>query len=93
MQGKFLIRNVGDETTGPTFGELGGTIDIIYAATFVHLFKWEERVGPMQRVVRLLKPVLGSFIVGRQRGNVIDQKGNISRHNEESWKEIWQLWM
>ena len=36
----------------------------------------------MQRVVRLLKPVEGSFIVGRQRGNVIIKRDHLQTRGE-----------
>lgn len=98
LESKFLIGDVSDEATGSPFRELDGKIDIIYAASFFHLFNWEDQLGTMERVVRLLKPVQGSLILGRQRGNVhsgeyehrTNEKGTMFRHNEESWKEMWK---
>lgn len=51
-----------------------------------------------ERVVKTLKPVKGSMVVGRQRGNLnpaeykdrTDQGGTMFRHNEKSWKKMWK---
>lgn len=98
LKSKFLIGDIFDETTDSAFRELDGKVDIIYAASFFHLFNWEEQVDVTERVVRLLKPVQGSLILGRQRGNVnsgeyehrTNEKGTMFRHNEKSWKEMWK---
>ncbi|KAF6217820.1 hypothetical protein HO133_006647 [Letharia lupina] len=98
LKSRFLIGDIFDETTGSTFREFDGKVDIIYAASFFHLFNWEDQVGMTERVVRLLKPVEGSLILGRQRGNVnsgeyehrTNSKATMFRHNEESWKEMWK---
>lgn len=98
LKSKFLIGDIFDETTGSAFRELDGKVDIIYAASFFHLFNWEDQFDMTQRVVRLLKPVEGSLILGRQRGNVIsgeyehrtNEKGTMFRHNCKSWKEMWK---
>ena len=87
-----------DETAGSAFRELDGKIDIIYAASFFHLFNWEDQVGMAERVVRFSKPVEGSLVFGRQRGNInsgeyehrTNEKGTMFRHNEKSWKELWE---
>lgn len=98
LKSRFLIGDIFDETTGSTFREFDGKVDIIYAASFFHLFNWEDQVGMTERVVRLLTPVEGSLILGRQRGNVnsgeyehrTNSKATMFRHNEESWKEMWK---
>lgn len=98
LKSKFLIGDVFDETAGPAFGELEGKIDIIYAASFFRLFNWADPVGVPERVVQQLKPIEGSLIFGRQKGHVIagesehriNEKGNIFKHNEKSWREMWK---
>ena len=98
LKSKFLIGDVFDETAGSAFRELDGRIDIIYAASFFHLFNWGDQVRMAERVVRLLKPVEGSLVFGRQRGNITsgeyehqtNEKGSMFRHNEKSWTELWK---
>ncbi|CAF9913778.1 MAG: hypothetical protein ALECFALPRED_001367 [Alectoria fallacina] len=70
LKSKFLIGDVFDQTTCSAFRELDGKINIVYAASFFHLFNWEDQLGMTERVVRLLTPVEGSLILGRQMGNV-----------------------
>ena len=98
LKSKFLIGDVFDETAESAFGKLDGKVDIIYAASFFHLFNWEDQVGMAERVVRFLNPIQGSLVFGRQRGNInsgeyehrTNEKGTMFRHNERSWKEMWK---
>lgn len=78
--------------------DLYGTIDIIHASSFVHLFDWDLQVEVLKIAISLLKPVKGSLMLGRHMGDVEagvkpgltpDQK--MYRHNEDSWRKIWQL--
>lgn len=83
---------------GTELDKLDGQIDIIQAASFFHLFDLETQKVIARRVVKLLRPVKGSLIVGRQVGNV--EAGEIAnrvttskmmfRHNDESWKAMWK---
>ncbi len=48
---------------------LDGRFDIIHAASFFHLFGWDEQVKVGERIVKFLKPdVKNSFVLGRQVG-------------------------
>lgn len=88
-----------DEDSASPFKEYEGKFDIIHAASFFHLFDWEDQVRLGRRVVKLLKPVKGSVVFGRQRGNVsageyehrTNEKGTMFRHNEDSWRSMWEL--
>lgn len=78
--------------------ELDGQIDIIHTAAFFHLFDLEGQKQIARRVVRLLKPLKGSLLVGRQVGNVTSGQfphrtnpcQSMYRHNPESWKQMWK---
>ena len=94
----FLIGNVLDDTAldGMLKGIMG-KIDMIYAASIFHLFDWADQVLLAKRITVLLKPVPGSVVLGRQRGNVnageyehrTNKKGTMFRHNEESFRRMW----
>lgn len=98
LKSKFVIGDIFDDSAESWFHELRGRIDIIYAASIFHLFNWEEQVSMAERVVGLLKPVKGSMVLGRQRGNLqpaeyehrTNQGGTMFRHNEASWKRMWK---
>lgn len=98
LKSKFLIGDVFDDSDESEFKQIEGGIDIIYAASFFHLFNWDDQVRVAELVVRLLRPVTGSIVFGRQRGNVnpaeyehmTNQRGTMFRHNQDSWKKMWQ---
>lgn len=76
--------------------ELKGSVDIIHAAAFLHLFDWDQQLAVLRAVVKLLKPVKGSLMLGRQVGNVEGKETmggmtnrRLFRHNEESWRKLW----
>ena len=83
LKSRFFIGDVFDETTDWTFRELNGRMDIIYAPSFFHLFNWEDQVGLAERVVRLLKPVEVSLVLGRQRGISTPESMNIELMKRE----------
>ncbi|GIZ40101.1 hypothetical protein CKM354_000345400 [Cercospora kikuchii] len=88
--------------SGDFFGEdvgglAGRQFDIIHAASFFHLFSWDDQVEAVSRSVRLLKPKAGSMLFGRQTAvkkakevqhpaNI--RSGNMFRHDVASFKEM-----
>jgi hypothetical protein len=48
---------------------LDGKIHIIYAASFLHLFGYEDQIRVCKRIVKLLKEKKDSVVLGRQVGN------------------------
>ncbi|CAI6335482.1 unnamed protein product [Periconia digitata] len=77
---------------------LEGTVDIVHAASFFHLFDWDEQIKAAKCVVRLLKARPYSMVVGRQLGHVdarpmmyrfISGKP-LFRHNVESFARFWK---
>jgi hypothetical protein len=77
--------------------QLDGKVDILHAASFFHLFGYEQQVEVAKRVVKLLRPVPGSLILGRQVGSakpgvmVRPQSGRtMFRHDERTWTEMWE---
>lgn len=96
LQAKFSANDFFDEIT-PNEVLREGSFDYIYAASFFHLFGWEEQVQAFSRAVRLLKPRAGSLIFGRQtstegEAHVLNhhatRSGNMFRHNKESFRKL-----
>jgi hypothetical protein len=77
---------------------LSGTFSIIYAGAFYHLFDRPKQLQMIKRTISLLSPTPGSFVLGRQVGNVTSGRWEhatndemvMFRHNEKSWRELWE---
>ncbi len=75
-----------------------GEIDIVYTASFFHLFNWDQQVSIAKRVVKILKPQLGSMLFGRHSANLVAKHysrrhilgQDVYRHNMESWENMWK---
>lgn len=94
LKTKFIAADIFDADS--SLKELGGTVDIIGASSFFHLFNWDEQKTIALRVAKLLKPEKGSLVLGRQVGNEKageyprrQGEGNRYRHNNESWRKLW----
>lgn len=94
LQATFLTADVFDPTSD--LDELDELVDIVHAGSLFQLFNYEKQVEIGKRVVKLLKPVKGSFMIGQQVGSedsgVLggpDHGEILYRHNEESWVELW----
>jgi hypothetical protein len=85
-------------TTEGGLKELDGRIDIVYAGSFLHLFDYAGQFKVCERIVRLLKPVKGSVVAGRQVGYVVagervhrmNHREKTFRHNAESFEKMWE---
>jgi len=67
----FLVGDVFDDEGegGKELKKLDGKIDIIHAASFMHLFAWAQQVQLGIRMVQLLRPTTkDALVLGRQRG-------------------------
>ena len=80
------------------FSELNGQISIIGANSFFHLANWCEQLQMAKNTVRLLAPIPGSLILGRQVGSLIpgeynsineDSQAKRYAHNVESFCRFW----
>lgn len=77
--------------------DLTGQIDIVNAASFFHLFSWDQQIIVAKRIVSLLRAQPGSLLIGRQVGcadpdntNDEGQASELYRHNLETWKSLWR---
>ncbi|KAF2014946.1 hypothetical protein BU24DRAFT_423865 [Aaosphaeria arxii CBS 175.79] len=77
---------------------IDGSMDIVYASHFFHLFNWDEQVDAAKRMVALLKPKAGSLVVGRHTGHTVAEETTPRfkldkpkfRHNAESFARLWK---
>lgn len=96
LKSKFLVGDVFDSSSA--LSELDGKIDIVYAASFLHLFNYEDQVQVCIRIAKLLKPKKYSVVLGRQIGNMKagEHKQRLNptksrwRHNEASFRTMWE---
>jgi SAM-dependent methyltransferase len=95
LRSTLLAADIFDEENA-ALKQIEGSIDIVHAGSFFHLFDWNQQVCAAKRVVQLLKPQKGSMLVGRQAGDVNageksrpGKLGSRYRHNAESWKKLW----
>lgn len=79
--------------------QLDGTLNIVFAGSFFHLFSWDDQLSLLKRVVAMLKPEAGSMIFGHQVGQIQAQEslvpdvpsGKIYFHDPESYKKMWRM--
>ncbi|TKA70679.1 hypothetical protein B0A49_04383 [Cryomyces minteri] len=92
---KFIAADILDDNS--ELNQLDCQIDIVHAASFLHLFDWTDQMSAAKRIVKLLKPQTGSLTIGRQVGNVtageqprrVENGSRMFRHNEESFRRFW----
>ncbi|KAJ5273451.1 hypothetical protein N7478_008576 [Penicillium angulare] len=95
LKSKFIIGDIFDDNSD-LVKELSDKVDIINAASFFHLFTFEQQVLVAKRLIGLLRAVPGSLLVGRQAGSTEppDPEGEDQpahyRHNPSTWKRLWE---
>ena len=94
MHAHFFQSDVLAETS--PLDDLSGEIDMVHAASFIHLFDRPKQKQVVRRISRILKPQGGSACFGRQIGHRKPgnhEVGNGSvmfRHDAESFRQLWQ---
>jgi 2-polyprenyl-3-methyl-5-hydroxy-6-metoxy-1,4-benzoquinol methylase len=93
LRTKFLVADIFDPSS-PLWG-LQGQMDIIYTGSFFHLWGLQQQREVSRAVASLLRPQLGSMILGRQMGSVeafekTSATGTMFRHNVDSFKKLWK---
>lgn len=94
MQAHFIAADIFAATS--PLDQLDGTVDIIQASSFFHLFGRDEQLQAGAKVMKLLKHVSGSMIFGRQMGRPggagtggSKSGGKAYWHDEESFHKLW----
>jgi SAM-dependent methyltransferase len=95
LKTKFIEADIFDAESN--LKELDGKLDIVHAASFLHLFDWDGQIKAAKRLIELLKAKPGVLIFGRQGGKVepgvitdVDMDPNPYWHNPESWAKLWK---
>jgi ubiquinone/menaquinone biosynthesis C-methylase UbiE len=81
-----------------------GKIDVIHAANFFHLFSWNDQIEVAKRVIRVLKPQIGSLVFGRQIGTIkaremeskskthgVNDTAGVWSHDTDSFRKLWEI--
>lgn len=96
LQSKFVNADIFDDNS-ELVRCLSNNVDIINAASFFHLFSWDNQLLVGKRLVGLLRDQPDSLIIGRQVGRIDpidpDDKENAPghyRHDESSWRRLWE---
>ena len=99
LQSTFFAADIlgNDETSA--FQAREESIDILQVSSFFHLFPLCAQLSIAKRLLRLLRPVSGSLILGRQTGNInpgiyqhgsTDETTDMYRHDAHTWTEMWR---
>lgn len=101
LKAHFLEGDVLDDEGegGPELKNLMGKIDIIHAASFLHLFTWDDQIKAGSRMVRLFRPTTkDAMVLGRQVGTVKpgEYPGRVDgrtryRHDPQSFQKLWDV--
>lgn len=94
-EARFFAADVLED--GAEMKALDGSVDVVCAGSFFHLFPRPKQVQVAARVTRLLKRDCEAVIVGRQVGSITpglythdtNQNGGMYRHDADSWRELW----
>jgi SAM-dependent methyltransferase len=95
LKTKFIEADIFDEVS--TLTELDGKLNIVHAASFFHLWDWDEQFKAAKRVVKLLKAEPGVMIFGRQGG--VPKGGHLPHavkeqkaywHDPGTWEDLWK---
>ncbi|KAJ5201844.1 uncharacterized protein N7498_006507 [Penicillium cinerascens] len=96
LKSQFFQADIFDDNSS-LVQNLTGKVNIVNAASFFHLFSWDQQIVVAKRVISLLAAQPGSLVIGRQVGNADPadpgDKANaptIYRHNPTTWKQLWE---
>ncbi len=96
---KFIAGNILDPDD-KGLDVFNGKLDIIHAASFFHLFSWDDQVKVGERLIQFFKPdAKEPTLLGRQVGNHsppprTGEQGEGSRryhHNVDSFQALWDV--
>jgi SAM-dependent methyltransferase len=97
FKGQLLAGDIFDESPGGPVALLQGTIHIVHAASFFHLFSWDDQVKAGIQLVHLMKNAPDALVLGRHRGSLtaeesprsVDPSGKVFVHSPDSFKKLW----
>jgi len=97
FKGQMVAGDIFDESPDSAVAALKGTIDIAHAASFFHLFSWDDQVIAGVHLVRLMKNAPDVLVLGRQLGSSTGEErpsptnpnSKMYFHSPESFKKLW----
>lgn len=96
LKAQFIVADIFDDNSD-LVKNLTHKIDIVNAASFFHLFNWNQQLLVAKRIVGLLQDKPGSLLIGRQIGLVNppppedkEAAGKHYRHDPATWKKFWE---
>ncbi|KOS36206.1 hypothetical protein ACN38_g13074 [Penicillium nordicum] len=96
LKAQFIVADIFDDSSD-LVENLTHKIDIVNAASFFHLFNWNQQLLVAKRLVGLLQDKPGSLLIGRQIGLVNppppedkEAAGKHYRHDPATWKKFWE---
>lgn len=76
---------------------LKGNVDFIHLGMILHVFSWEEQRELLETCVRILKPRVGSLILGQAVGRAegmetpgVSTRGQSFKHSDETFRQLWE---
>ncbi|KAL1623252.1 hypothetical protein SLS56_008420 [Neofusicoccum ribis] len=82
---RLLAADIFDDGPASPLAPLAGTLSVIHASSFFHLFGRADQLRAAERCVALLRAAPGVAVVGRQEGRVAR-----FMHDVASWARLWQ---
>lgn len=98
LESTFSTADLFHQPSTDLLNKIGGGVDILNAASFYHLFNWEQQAHLAKNVIKLLKPVKGAMLIGRQVGSTkpgeypqMKRDGTTTYwHDVASWERLWK---
>jgi SAM-dependent methyltransferase len=96
-KGQMAAGDIFDQSVNGPVALLEGTIDIIHAASFFHLFDWDTQVKAGVQLVQLMKTAPDSLVLGRHLGSSTGEErfsptnpsAKMYLHCPDSFKRLW----
>jgi len=96
-KGRMIVGNIFDESPDGPLASLRGSINIVHAASFFHLFTLEDQVKLGVNPVHLMRDAPGALVLGRHLGSSTGEErpsrmipnGKMYFHSPDSFKTLW----
>ena len=101
FHGRFIASDI--FATNEALAKTEGTWDVISIFMFLHVWDLKDQKRACKRLLKLLKPVPNSWIIGAQTGSEIPfefplrppfvapgQEKSVYRHNLDSFRKMWE---
>lgn len=99
FKGHFFSANMLEPSSNPAFEELRGTLNLIQASQFFHIWDWDQALQAAKNVAALSSGP-GAIISGTQVGSrnagsyeilkTVVPQGRHYRHSKDSWVRFWE---